>query len=86
MPYRNTQQFETNFRVYTTLALMRADNDLAGATDGPEVALLVGGAAAFDGTSALYAWNKDSVAADNNGSVIAPTNVVSSGRWIQQVV
>lgn len=83
MPYINDYQFaEAAPRVYLTHAALRADPAIPGDEDGPELALCVGGAAAFDGTYGLYAWNKDSTAADNNGTVLKPTNTDSDGRWI----
>ena len=68
--------------VYPTLADMRADPDYT--TTGYPVAILTGGAAAFDVTpSGVYVWNPDSAAADNGTTVIAVTANTGNGRWIR---
>ena len=69
--------------VYDTLADFRADPDYPGQS-GLALAVLTGGAAAFDQTpSGLYVWNKDSVAADNGVAIIKPTANAGNGRWIR---
>ena len=57
---------------------------LAGTFQGYPVAVLLGGAAAFDGvTDGLYAWDEVSTTADNNSTVIRPTAIGAGnpGRW-----
>ncbi len=85
MPFINAYQFaEASPRVYLTLADCRADTDLPGPEDGPELAVITGSADPFDGDQGgLFAWNKDSVAADNGSTVIQPTATTGDGRWIQ---
>lgn len=86
MPQKNTYQFSGfSPRVYLTLDDLRADTDLPGDEDGPQLAVLTG-TVAFDVTPAgLYCWNKDSAAADNATSILKPTGTDGDGRWIRIV-
>lgn len=63
-----------------TLALLAAvDIHLAN----NNVALVIGNAAAFDGSSWLYVYDADFSTADNGSTIIKPTSVLAAdpGRW-----
>lgn len=80
---------EQKLLVVTSLANLRQQlppsfTGAVAATQQYPIALALGGASPFAGGAAFYAWDSESALADNNSTVIAPSNAQvggNPGRW-----
>ena len=71
----------TNFSGIRALAIYRETDLKFYPTRGYFTILALGKVSAYDGNGALFHWDQDSLAADDDATVLLPTGHVAAGRW-----